>query len=401
MTARRRLAPGFLLVFCREVDWLRRRRFLLALTTLAPLLAAAALTAIFGAGLATDLPVGVLDLDRSMLSRSIIRKLDATPDAAVAVTVTDLAEGRRALLAGRIHGLLLLPASLERDALRGRRPEVVFFYNGQTMSAGNVVLRGAGAAVAAATAEVRLALRGGGSAAGGGAGVVVDGHTLFNPALDYVHFLLAAAVPAVLQIAIVTGTAYAVGLDVAAPHRLRILRRLGGGLGPALAGKLLPYTLLYLLFLVVFDAVLVGAYGLPLRGRIGLMLAAGVLFILASQMAGLILALVFRPAPAAISYATLLTAPAFGFMGIGFPRLGMGAFAQGWGAAIPGTWYLEARIDQTVRGTPLDLSLRPIVCLALILGVLAAVAVLLLVRLRRSADRARTARRPAPAAVTP
>jgi ABC-2 type transport system permease protein len=51
-------------------------------------------------------------------------------------------------------------------------------------------------------------------------------------------------------------------------------------------------------------------------------------------------------------------------MGIGFPRLGMGGFARGYGALLPGTWYLTARIDQTVRGTPSDLSWPPVLILA-------------------------------------
>ncbi|HEY0910825.1 MAG TPA: ABC transporter permease, partial [Bradyrhizobium sp.] len=74
---------------------------------------------------------------------------------------------------------------------------------------------------------------------------------------------------------------------------------------------------------------------------------------------GALLAL-FMPVARAVSLGTLLTSPAFGFMGIGFPRLGMNAFAYGWGSLLPGTWYLTSRIDQTVRGTPLDLSMKPI-----------------------------------------
>jgi ABC-2 type transport system permease protein len=62
-------------------------------------------------------------------------------------------------------------------------------------------------------------------------------------------------------------------------------------------------------------------------------------------------------------------------MGIGFPRLGMNAFAYGFGAILPGTWYLTARIDQTIRGTPLDLSAKPIlVLLAFVVGLAGLVA---------------------------
>jgi hypothetical protein len=73
--------------------------------------------------------------------------------------------------------------------------------------------------------------------------------------------------------------------------------------------------------------------------------------------------LLLRPMASAISIGTLLMAPAFGFMGIGFPRIGMNAFAYIWGQMIPGTWYLMARIDQTIRGTPVNLSWKPIAVL--------------------------------------
>nr|HAQ95171.1 ABC transporter permease [Afipia sp.] len=111
------------------------------------------------------------------------------------------------------------------------------------------------------------------------------------------------------------------------------------------------------------DLWLFGYFDLPLHGSRWLLLSAGLLFILACQMFGALLALLLRSTPSAISIATLLTSPAFGYMGIGFPRLAMNSFAYGFGALLPGTWYLMARIDQTVRGTPSDLSLKPILIL--------------------------------------
>ncbi len=152
---------------------------------------------------------------------------------------------------------------------------------------------------------------------------------------------------------------------------------------------MLPYTLLFLMVLGLPDAVLFGVYGLPLRGQGWLLLLAGTLFILACQCLGLLLALLLRPVASAVSIGTLLTAPAFGFMGIGFPRLGMNAFAYGWGSILPGTWYLTARIDQTVRGTPLDLSWKPVLILLAFVGALIGLAVwrLQTMRVRSAAAR--------------
>lgn len=272
------------------------------------------------------------------------------------------------ILSGKIHGLLMLPLNLQRDVFAGRRPEVVFFYNTQTLTTGNLTARGVNAALPTAAAGIRLSLR---TAQGQPLEVAqadlqpipVQTHALFNPTLNYVYFLLTALIPSILQVIMVTTASYSVGLDVETRYRLRILRALGGGLWPAMAGKILPYTILFMLVLGLSDTLLFVGFGLPLHGRSWLLIIAGLLFVLSCQFLGTLLALVLKPIASAVSIGTLLTAPAFGFMGIGFPRLGMNAFAYGYGALLPGTWYLTARIDQTVRGTPLDLSWKPVLVL--------------------------------------
>ncbi len=384
---------GFWLVFWREFTWLRRRPFLLCLTTIVPLIIMAVLILVFSAGLATRLPIAVLDLDASDLSRQIVRTVNATPDTAVADHVTDLAAGKRMILSGRIHGLLMLPKNLERDVLAGRRPEVVFFYNNQFMTTGGLTLRGVNAAVPAVEGAVRVSLR---TSRGIEAvmaqqaitPIPIHSNTLFNPTLNYAHFLLAALLPAILQVVIIVSSAYAVGLDTEHRHRLRILRRLGNGLWPAMFGKLLPYTLLFLAVLGTADAVLFGVLDLPLRGSPLLLVASTFIFILTCQFLGLLLALLVKPVASAISIATILAAPAFGFMGIGFPRVGMNLFAYWWGAALPGTWYLSARIDQTLRGTPSELALHPMLVLAAFAIGLALLAALRLNIIRKRADAA-------------
>jgi ABC-2 type transport system permease protein len=394
MMGRSHIRPGFWLVFWREVGWLWRRPFLLGLTTIVPLAQMAFLAAIFSAGLAMRLPIGVLDLDGSDLSRTIIRIVDATPDSAVSVRVGDLAAGRDMILSGRVHGLLMLPLNLQRDVFAGRRPEVVFFYNTQTLTTGNLAVRGVTAALPTAAAGIRLSLR---TAQGQPLEfaqadlqpIPVQINALFNPTLNYVFFLLTALIPSILQVVMVTTAAYSVGLDVETRYRLRILRALGGGLWPAMAGKILPYTVLFMLVLGLSDILLIAGLGLPLHGRSGLLIIAGLLFVLSCQLLGALLALLLKPTASAVSIGTLLTAPAFGFMGIGFPRLGMNAFAYAYGALLPGTWYLTARIDQTVRGTPLDLSWKPLLILLAFAIALAGLVALKLESMRRAARQSR------------
>ncbi len=78
MRTRCGLHPGFWLVFWRELGWLRRRPSLVVLVTALPLALMAVMIAIFGAGLATRLPIAVLDLDGSDLARQIIEERNET-----------------------------------------------------------------------------------------------------------------------------------------------------------------------------------------------------------------------------------------------------------------------------------------------------------------------------------
>lgn len=394
MRGKATIRPGFFVVFTREFRQFQKRPLLLALMVALPLFMMAILSLVFIQGAATRLPIAVLDLDGSDLSRTIVRTIDATPDTAVSVRVSDLGEGRRLILSGRVFGVLTIPVELERDVFAGRRPEVVFFYNTQTMTGGNLSLRGVNAAMAGVEGGIRLSLR---TSRGEPVDIAqtslspipVQVNPLFNPTMNYGHFLLAALLPAVLQIVVVTATAYAVGRDVETTHRLRVLGRLGDGLWPAMFGKLLPYTLVFLFVLGVSDLVLFLWFKMPLRGDRSLLLLSGFLFILANQLLGAALAVLVRPMTTAIGIGSLIAAPAFGFMGISFPRIGMNAFAYGWGELLPGTWYLAARIDQTLRGAPIELSTQPLAHLLASVIVLALVTAFGLLRIRGRVERER------------
>lgn len=393
---------GLVTAIRREFRLIRRRPALIGLTVLLPLALCVLLAFVFRSGVATNLPVAVVDLDRSSLSRQVVRMLDATPDVEVSARADSLPEARSLILSGRARGALLLPAGFERDALCGARPEAVIFYDNQHMSAGSVVARGARNAVTAASGGLSVSLReaqGAGSlqATAAAQPVPLQTHALFNPALDYVDFLLAALMPAVIQLMAAAATTYAVSLDFGPGRHARVLPRLAGGLLPAMLGKLLPYTFLFMLILGISDIGLYGWLGVPLRGSLLLMGVGAALFIIACQLIGALCFLLTRDFARAISFVGVILAPALGYMGIGFPREAMPPLAQAWSALIPGTWYIQLRIDQSLRATPMDLSVWPVLYLLAIAVALGLIVLLRLDRMRSALApaTARTARRTA------
>ncbi|TQM89692.1 ABC-2 type transport system permease protein [Roseinatronobacter monicus] len=380
-----------LAVMLREFRMILRRPALLGLVVVLPVVMLLTLAGIFRAGIPTGMAVTVVDLDRSDLSRSITRMLDAAPEITVREQALSLSDARAQIVTGHVRGAVYLPQGLERDILRGARPEIVIFYDNQHMSAGSMVARGARGAIDTAVAGLRLSIRQGQGEASVQAMVSIQpiplqAHALFNPAFDYVHFLLAALVPTVLQIIAAAATAYAISLDFGPGRHPQVLARMADGVLPAMLGKILPYTVIVLLILGLSDIALYGWLGVPLRGSLLLMATGAVLFVLSTQLIGAAAFVLTRDMGRAASIIAVITAPAFGFMGLGFPREAMSQLAQAWGAVIPGTWYVQLRIDQSLRDTPLDISVWSVVWLGCIVLALGALVLLRLVRLRREIE---------------
>jgi ABC-2 type transport system permease protein len=77
-----------------------------------------------------DVPLGVVDLDHSSLSRKLVRLVDASPDLEVALFVNDPAQLRQALWDGDIEGGLIIPHGFRRDILRGESTKPIVLGNG-------------------------------------------------------------------------------------------------------------------------------------------------------------------------------------------------------------------------------------------------------------------------------
>jgi len=86
---------------------------------------------IFSAGVARDLPLVVRDLDHSVMSRSLIRMLDAAPGLKVVRAVDGEAEAFRIIRARAAFGIVSIPADLQEALRSGRGARVQWAYNAQ------------------------------------------------------------------------------------------------------------------------------------------------------------------------------------------------------------------------------------------------------------------------------
>ena len=274
-----------------------------------------------------------------------------------------------------------MPANFERDLKAERRPQVVAFYNQQFLTAAGIASSGLSDSLAAAASSVApaTARRRRRPASGRSSPRRSCWSTRRR---NYAQFLLRALLPVVIHVVIAIAAGYAVGSEFRRRSMRTWLACAGGNPIVALAGKLAPLFAIFFVIMLAVPLILEGLFEISFKGDVPMMVAAASLLIIGYLALGALLQLLVRDLATGLGLTGLVVSPAFGYAGVGFPILGMNAFAQAWGAILPLRWYMAVLLGQAARGLPVHESAGPFAALAA-LAVLYALLALLRLRCDR------------------
>ncbi|MGB3221373.1 MAG: ABC transporter permease [Desulforhopalus sp.] len=354
------ISPSFGSMVTREWRVLLRDPWLVSLVSWVPLLLFFLMWAIFSQGIARDLPVGVVDLDKSRTSRALVRHYDASPALEIAYDYLNVGQGAEGLRTGKIYGLVVIPEDLEKNMILGRPPQVSAFVNNQFLLIGknvnSALLQAQGTFTAGVETVQKLAA---GSpvfdtALSAAVPISTQATPLFNLNQNYAQFLVSAILPAVWQILMVAITV----LSLAAENRRK-------GFGEwlrafpikALVAKFIPLILLFWLHGLLFLWIMYIFLGWPMHGNWTLLLFAQLLTVFASISAGSLFFFLTQDAARGLSLAAAYAAPALAFMGVTFPVTDMTLPARIWRDMLPISHYIEIQFGQVNYGAPLHTAL--------------------------------------------
>lgn len=349
---------GFEHAFSREIQAAIRSPVFHWLSWLFPLMLFTLVSANFSEGTLMDLPVSVVDNDRSPVSRQIIRDLNAGPHADVKAIDNNLNTSLKRLASAQDYALLYVPTNFEADALRGRQPELRMYYNALFYASGSYAIQDFSGLVAELNAKYRTQLAGSmGKALPPLAQVTLSYDSLFNPSGSYIYYQQFAATIHMLQLFVVTCTIYTLS-------RSSILQSVKP-FGMAVLGKMAPYTLFFTTLLVVELAALVSIFDAKVVGNPLYMIMVGFFYVIAAQSIGLLLFSFTSSAIMAYSLIGMLVSIALAFSGMAVPELSMILPAQIISNIEPLTHTLNAMFDIFLR----EISFKRIVevCLFLLI----------------------------------
>jgi ABC-2 type transport system permease protein len=230
-----------------------------------------------------NVPVVVADGDRSMASRDLVARFDASRNFTVVGIVSGVNEIDAYLEGGRAWMALSIPAGYGEALGAGRPQAVQLIADGSDANSTNIGLGYAANLIAGYAQELTIARRGNAMAAGG---IEPRVRVWFNPRLESRDFMI----PGVLAMLLLMITTNLSAMGIVREKELGTLEQLN--VTPLrrwelILGKLLPYALVGMVdvFLVLGVALL--WFQIPLRGSVWLLLALTLVFLLSTLGLGL------------------------------------------------------------------------------------------------------------------
>lgn len=357
-------------VMQRECRRLVSRPLYLFCMVIAPLFCYIFFTTLMDSGLPKDLPAGVVDMDDSSTSRNIVRNLDAFSQTGVVAHYSNVTDARIAMQEGKIYGFFYLPKGLSAEAQSQRQPTISFYTNYSYLIAGSLLFRDMkmmGELTSGAAARTMLYAKGAteDQAMAYLQPIVIDTHPLNNPWLNYSVYLCNTLIPGVLMLLIFMVTVYSIGVEIKDRTAREWLRMSNNSIYIALAGKLLPHTIVFFIMGIFYNVYLYGFLHYPCNSGILPMLLAGLLLVLASQAFGIFLFGLFTTMRLALSTASLWGVISFSISGMSFPVMAMNPVLQGLASLFPLRHYFLIYVNLALNGYPLIYAWHSVVALML------------------------------------
>lgn len=351
----------------RELAFLRRNPWDLAMVCVLPLVAIFGTIAIFSSGTPARIPVAFVDADGSPLSRRLERSIAADPRFDIVLRTPSPAAALSAVRSARVEAVVVVPHDTERSVLRGARAHVVAYVNSMHLLSDGIAERDLQAIVkgVSVTAAVRKLGEQGTPQAEGLAEsmpIALDLTTLYNPRLDYMAYLADPLILAMLSVLVLIATVSALGRELRDGTAAEWLASAGGSPFAAVAGKLVPYFFVFATFESATTLFFAAREGWP--HGLGVVLLAIALGVAAYQGLAVAIAAIFANLRMSLSVASAYASPGFAFAGVTFPQLGMPPFARWVSAATPLTYVLHLRFAQLQLRQPAWDALHDLTALA-------------------------------------
>jgi ABC-2 type transport system permease protein len=196
--------------------------------------------------------------------------------------------------------------------------------------------------------------------------IVANNSVLSNPYTNYSYYLNTGFLAMFFQTFVMLTTIYCFGTDLKYSKGNKLLKITKGNLPAIIIGKVLPYTVWFLLVGIMMFFSMYVWQDFPFVGSKITVLAGLLLLIIANQSYALFFISISNSFRQALTIGSGFAAVSLSFSGITFPIFGMPKVLQWLSQIFPFTHFFELLLDQSQRGFPVFYSFKSILFLVIL-----------------------------------
>ena len=344
-------------VLLRELRRIVSRPLYLGATIGAMLVAVFFFMTLMARGAAEKMPVAIVDLDQTTISRRVCHEMQATSSVDIILITNSYPEAREAMQQGHIYGIFVIPDGFYRDLVAFKRPQLDFYVTNAYTVGGNTsykqMLTMANLASGAFQREV---LRKKGMTddviMNRIQPVAIEGHMLTNPWGNYTIYLVSTVLPGILGVIALMMTVFAIGFELKTKTSTQWLKTAGGNYTIAMIGKLIPYTVIYLTLGIVCHILFYNIADFPVLGSHARLLFGQLLYIMAMEIMGIVLIGCLPTLRDALSVGALYAMLGFSLSGFTYPNMAMLPMVKALSNLEPLRHYYLIYVNEALMGAP-------------------------------------------------
>ena len=359
------MISAFKEAFYYELNSIKNSWYKLFLITVLPIVSFILIIAIFRSGVVRDMPIVVVDNDRSQLSRMVLSNLDASPTMRIVAMPNSVKEAVDLVKSTKAYAAVVIPTHFSKDTLLGKQPHITAMLNTQYILIGKILTSALTSTIMTSSAQVEYVknlvdIQIPNATINSIAPIGMQVTPFFNMHQNYFYFLVSALLPAIWQIFIVIATLVSVGIMFKEKKEIRFFKN-SNYMAAKLVGLLLPYTIAYMALGTGYLFYLYSMW--EFQGSMTILLLGMFLTVVAYQVIALILFVTGFDYARSLSLGAVYTAPAFAFLGITFPIYNMNDFALFWRDILPVSHYMQLQLSQANYGANIFLEVDKLLIL--------------------------------------
>lgn len=301
------------------------------------------------------LSIAIVDNDGSYISRELSHNLQAMPEVSVTAVYNNHTEARKALQKQEVYAFLEIPAGTYQKVQALEAPTVHIYLDQTHLLPGSLSFQSLLTMVNMATGSAqRTILRMKGYTDDAIMGIIqpitIDSHKIGNPMANYSSYLLTTLLPGIMGLQVLLLTIYIIGSEMKRGTSYDWLATAGDNMTVALLGKLLPYTIWFLLLQEIGMLVLFVGYKFPLHGSFLTLVVSSLLYVVAMQGMGVALMALIPELRMAISFGTFLGMWGFSLSGFTYPATNMFGAVQAITYLFPLRHFYLIYVNEAIFG---------------------------------------------------